>query len=176
MERAVGAGASIINDVNALRADGALDMAAKLKTDICLMHMQGSPRTMQNNPTYEDVVKDIKVFFKERINACKLAGIELSSISLDPGFGFGKNLGHNIALLKNLSEFHEFGVSILAGLSRKSMIGTLLGDKDVDSRMIGSVTAALIAVENGADIIRVHDVAETSDALRVWQQIKNFRG
>jgi len=138
--------------------------------------MQGSPRTMQNNPTYEDVVKDIKVFFKERINACKLAGIELSSISLDPGFGFGKNLGHNIALLKNLSEFHEFGVSILAGLSRKSMIGTLLGDKDVDSRMIGSVTAALIAVENGADIIRVHDVAETSDALRVWQQIKNFRG
>jgi dihydropteroate synthase len=151
-------------------------MAAKLKTDICLMHMQGSPRTMQNNPTYEDVVKDIKVFFKERIDACKLAGIELSSISLDPGFGFGKNLGHNIALLKNLSEFHEFGVSILAGLSRKSMIGTLLGDKDVDSRMIGSVTAALIAVENGADIIRVHDVAETSDALRVWQQIKNFRG
>jgi dihydropteroate synthase len=151
-------------------------MAAKLKTDVCLMHMQGSPRTMQNNPTYEDVVKDIKVFFKERINACKLAGIELSSISLDPGFGFGKNLGHNIALLKNLSEFHEFGVSILAGLSRKSMIGTLLGDKDVDSRMIGSVTAALIAVENGADIIRVHDVAETSDALRVWQQIKNFRG
>ena len=150
-------------------------MAAKLKTDICLMHMQGSPRTMQNNPTYEDVVKDIKVFFKERIDACKLAGIELSSISLDPGFGFGKNLGHNIALLKNLSEFHEFGVSILAGLSRKSMIGTLLGDKDVDSRMIGSVTAALIAVENGADIIRVHDVAETSDALRVWQQIKNFR-
>jgi dihydropteroate synthase len=140
------------------------------------MHMQGSPRTMQNNPTYEDVVSDIKVFFKERINACKLAGIELSSISLDPGFGFGKNLGHNIALLKNLSEFHEFGVSILAGLSRKSMIGTLLGDKDVDSRMIGSVTAALIAVENGADIIRVHDVAETSDALRVWQQIKNFRG
>jgi dihydropteroate synthase len=138
--------------------------------------MQGSPRTMQNNPTYEDVVKDIKVFFKERIDACKLAGIELSSISLDPGFGFGKNLGHNIALLKNLSEFHEFGVSILAGLSRKSMIGTLLGDKDVDSRMIGSVTAALIAVENGADIIRVHDVAETSDALRVWQQIKNFRG
>ena len=176
MERAVGAGASIINDVNALRADGALDMAAKLKTDICLMHMQGSPRTMQNNPTYEDVVKDIKVFFKERIDACKLAGIELRSISLDPGFGFGKNLGHNIALLKNLSEFHEFGVSILAGLSRKSMIGTLLGDKDVDSRMIGSVTAALIAVENGADIIRVHDVAETSDALRVWQQIKNFRG
>ena len=175
MEQAVESGASIINDVNALRAEGAVEMAAKLKTDICLMHMHGSPRTMQKNPNYDDVVADIKRFFKERIKVCEAAGIELSSITLDPGFGFGKNLGHNIALLKNLSEFHEFGVSILAGLSRKSMIGTLLGDKDVDSRMIGSVTAALIAVENGADIIRVHDVSETSDALKVWQQIKNFR-
>ena len=175
MEQAVASGASIINDVNALRAEGAIEMAAKLKSDICLMHMQGIPRTMQDNPSYDDVVEDIKSFFKERIKACELAGIELSSITLDPGFGFGKNLGHNIALLKNLSEFNEFGVSILAGLSRKSMIGTLLGDKDVDSRMIGSVTAALIAVENGANIIRAHDVAETSDALKVWQQIKNFR-
>ena len=176
MEQAISSGANIINDVNALRAEGALEMAAKLKVDVCLMHMQGNPRTMQSNPSYADVVGDIKGFFKERINACEQAGIELSSITLDPGFGFGKNLGHNIALLKNLSEFHEFGVSILAGLSRKSMIGTLLGDKDVDSRMIGSVTAALIAVENGANIIRVHDVAETNDALKVWQQIKNFRG
>ena len=175
MEQAIESGASIINDVNALRADGAIEMAAKLKTDICLMHMQGSPRTMQNNPNYDDVVDDIKRFFKERIKVCEAAGIELNSITLDPGFGFGKNLGHNIALLKNLSEFHEFGVTILAGLSRKSMIGTLLGDKDVDSRMIGSVTAAIIAVENGADIIRVHDVAETNDALKVWHQIKNFR-
>jgi len=175
MEQAVASGASIINDVNALRAEGAIEMAAKLKSDVCLMHMQGIPRTMQDNPSYDDVVEDIKSFFKERIEACELAGIELSSITLDPGFGFGKNLGHNIALLKNLSEFNEFGVSILAGLSRKSMIGTLLGDKDVDSRMIGSVTAALIAVENGANIIRVHDVAETNDALKVWQQIKNFR-
>ena len=165
MEQAISSGALIINDVNALRAEGAREMAA----------MQGNPRTMQNNPSYADVVEDIKSFFKERINACQESGIELSSITLDPGFGFGKNLGHNIALLKNLSEFHEFGVSILAGLSRKSMIGTLLGDKDVDSRMIGSVTAALIAVENGANIIRVHDVAETNDALNVWQQIKNFR-
>jgi len=176
MEQAISSGANIINDVNALRTEGALEMAAKLKVDVCLMHMQGNPRTMQSNPSYADVVGDIKSFFKERISACEQAGIELSSITLDPGFGFGKNLGHNIALLKNLSEFHEFGVSILAGLSRKSMIGTLLGDKDVDSRMIGSVTAALIAVENGANIIRVHDVAETNDALKVWQQIKNFRG
>ena len=175
MEQAVESGASIINDVNALRAEGAVEMAAKLKTDVCLMHMQGSPRTMQNHPTYKDVVEDIKFFFKKRIEVCEAAGIKLSSITLDPGFGFGKNLGHNIALLKNLSEFQEFGVSILAWLSRKSMIGALLGDKDVDSRMIGSITAALIAVENGADIIRVHDVSETNDALKVWHQIKNFR-
>ena len=175
MEQAISCGASIINDVNALRAPGALEMASKLKSDVCLMHMQGNPRTMQRNPIYADVVEDIKSFFKERIKVCESAGIDLSSITLDPGFGFGKNLGHNIALLKNLSEFHEFGVSILARLSRKSMIGALLGDKDVDSRMIGSVTAALIAVENGANIIRVHDVAETNDALKVWQQIKNFR-
>jgi len=175
MEKAFNAGASIINDVNALRSEGALKMAASLQADVCLMHMQGSPRTMQKNPTYDNVVSDVKVFFEQRIEACKSAGIKLNAITLDPGFGFGKNLGHNIALLKNLSEFREFGVSILAGLSRKSMIGSLLGDKDVDSRMIGSVTAALIAVENGADIIRVHDVAETKDALTVWQQIKNFR-
>ena len=175
MEKAFNAGASIINDVNALRSEGALQMAASLQADVCLMHMQGSPRTMQKNPTYDNVVSDVKAFFEQRIEACKSAGIKLNSITLDPGFGFGKNLGHNIALLKNLSEFHEFGVSILAGLSRKSMIGSLLGDKDVDSRMIGSVTAALIAVDNGADIIRVHDVAETKDALTVWQQIKNFR-
>ena len=175
MEKAFNAGASIINDVNALRSEGALQMAASLQADVCLMHMQGSPRTMQKNPTYDNVVSDVKAFFEHRIEACKSAGIKLNAITLDPGFGFGKNLGHNIALLKNLSEFHEFGVSILAGLSRKSMIGSLLGDKDVDSRMIGSVTAALIAVDNGADIIRVHDVAETKDALTVWQQIKNFR-
>jgi len=161
--------------VNALRSDGALQMAAELGADVCLMHMQGNPRTMQANPTYDNVVDDVKEFFHERIEACKSAGIQLGSITIDPGFGFGKNLGHNIALLKNLSEFHDFGVSILAGLSRKSMIGALLGDKDVDSRLIGSVTAALIAAENGADIIRVHDVSETKDALTVWQQIQNFR-
>lgn len=175
MQRAVEAGASIINDVCALQVDGALEMAGSLGVNVCLMHMQGTPRTMQENPTYEDVVADVKAFFKERISACASVGIRPEAITLDPGFGFGKNLGHNIALLKNLSEFHEFGVSILAGLSRKSMIGTLLGDKSVNERMIGSVTAALVAVENGANIIRAHDVAETKDALTVWQQIKNFR-
>ena len=175
MKRAVESGASIINDVFALRLDGALEMAASLRVDVCLMHMQGNPRTMQQNPRYDDVVLEVKDFFAERIKACGRVGIKPESITLDPGFGFGKNLAHNVALLKNLSEFHEFGVSILAGLSRKSMIGTLLGDKEVDERMIGSVTAALIAADNGADIIRVHDVAETKDALKVWQQIKHFR-
>jgi dihydropteroate synthase len=175
MKIAVESGASIINDVFALRLDGALEMAASLGVDVCLMHMQGNPRTMQQNPRYDDVVLEVKDFFAERIKACGRVGIKPESITLDPGFGFGKNLAHNVALLKNLSEFHEFGVSILAGLSRKSMIGTLLGDKEVDERMIGSVTAALIAADNGADIIRVHDVAETKDALKVWQQIKHFR-
>ena len=175
MEKAFDAGATIINDVYALRSEGALEMAASLGADVCLMHMQGNPRTMQKNPKYDDVVSDVKFFFTERIEACSNIGIKLESITLDPGFGFGKNLAHNIALLKNLAEFHEFGVSILAGLSRKSMIGSLLGDKEVDSRMIGSVTAALIAVENGANIIRTHDVAETKEALMVWQKIKHFR-
>ena len=175
MQKAVEAGASIINDVCALQTEGALEMAASLGADVCLMHMQGNPRTMQENPSYGDVVEDVKTFFRERISACVAMGIPANAITLDPGFGFGKNLGHNIALLKNLSEFHEFGVSILAGLSRKSMIGALLGDKEVDKRMIGSVTAALVAVENGANIIRAHDVAETKDALTVWQQIKHFR-
>ena len=175
MKKAVESGASIINDVFALRLDGALEMAASLGVDVCLMHMQGNPRTMQQDPRYDNVVLEVKDFFTERIEACARIGIEPESITLDPGFGFGKNLAHNVALLKNLSEFHEFGVSILAGLSRKSMIGTLLGDKEVGERIIGSVTAALIAVENGADIIRTHDVAETRDALKVWQQIKHFR-
>jgi len=175
MKRAFDAGASIINDVYALRSNGALEMAASLGADVCLMHMQGNPRTMQKNPKYDNVVSDVKNFFIERLEACSAVVIKLESITLDPGFGFGKNLAHNIALLKNLAEFHDFGVSILAGLSRKSMIGSLLGDKEVDSRMIGSVTAALIAVENGANIIRAHDVAETKDALTVWQQIKHFR-
>ena len=175
MEKAFDAGATIINDVYALRSEGALEMAASLGADVCLMHMQGNPRTMQKNPKYDDVVSDVKNFFIERIEACSDIGIKLESITLDPGFGFGKNLAHNIALLKNLAEFHEFVVSILAGLSRKSMIGSLLGDKEVDARMIGSVTAALIAVENGANIIRTHDVAETKEALTVCRQIKNFR-
>jgi len=167
MRLAVKAGASMINDVCALNADGALETAAALNVDVCLMHMQGSPRTMQKSPTYHDVVDDIKDFFSERIEACISAGIAKDKIILDPGFGFGKTLDHNLSILKRFNEFKSFGLPLLAGLSRKSMIGTLLDDRNVDGRVVGSATAAIIAVQNGADIVRVHDVLETKDALTI---------
>ena len=167
MKLAVEAGASIVNDVCALSADSALETVARLNVDVCLMHMQGSPRTMQKNPTYNDVVDDIKDFFSQRIEACIDAGIAKDKIILDPGFGFGKTLDHNLEILKRFNEFKSFGLPLLAGLSRKSMIGTLLDDRNVDGRVVGSVTGAIIAVQNGADIVRVHDVLETKDALTI---------
>lgn len=171
MKRAVAAGASLINDVNALQADGALEMAASLGVDVCLMHMQGSPRTMQKNPTYDDVIEDIKQFFQQRIDACLSVGIAKQNIILDPGFGFGKTLEHNLEILRRFSEFKSFGLPLLAGLSRKSMIGALLDDRNVDGRVVGSVTGAIIAVQNGADIVRVHDVLETKDALTILRRM-----
>jgi len=171
MKRAVAAGASLINDVNALQADGALEMAASLGVDVCLMHMQGSPRTMQKNPTYDDVIEDIKQFFQQRIDACLSVGIANQNIILDPGFGFGKTLEHNLEILRRFSEFKSFGLPLLAGLSRKSMIGALLDDRNVDGRVVGSVTGAIIAVQNGADIVRVHDVLETKDALTILRRM-----
>jgi dihydropteroate synthase len=167
MKLAIKAGASMINDVCALSADGALETAAMLDVHVCLMHMQGSPRTMQENPTYNDVIDDIKDFFSQRIEACIDAGIAKDKIILDPGFGFGKTLDHNLEILKRFNEFKSFGLPLLAGLSRKSMIGTLLDDRNVDGRVVGSVTGAIIAVQNGADIVRVHDVLETKDALTI---------
>ena len=167
MKLAVKAGASMINDVCALSADGALETAARLNVDVCLMNMQGSPRTMQKDPTYNDVVDDIKDFFSLRIEACIEAGIAEDKIILDPGFGFGKTLDHNLEILKRFNEFKSFGLPLLAGLSRKSMIGTLLDDRNVGGRVVGSVTGAIIAVQNGADIVRVHDVLETKDALTI---------
>lgn len=167
MRLAVKAGASMINDVYALNADGALEAVATLNVDVCLMHMQGSPRTMQKDPIYNDVVDDIKDFFSERIEACISAGIAKDKIILDPGFGFGKTLDHNLSILKRFNEFKSFGLSLLAGLSRKSMIGALLDGRNVDGRVVGSVTAAIIAVQNGANIVRVHDVLETKDALTI---------
>ena len=171
MVQAVNAGASLINDVSALQTDGAVQMAASLSVDVCLMHMQGSPRTMQNNPVYADVIDDIKHFFTQRIEACINAGINEDKILLDPGFGFGKTLEHNLEILKRLAEFKGFGLPVLAGISRKSMIGTLLNNRNVEGRVVGSVTAAIIAVQNGADIVRVHDVLETKDALMILQSV-----
>lgn len=172
MEQAVASGASLINDVNALQADGALQIAASLDVDVCLMHRQGSSQTMQQNPIYGDVVDDIRQFFQQRIEACEQVGIAKERIILDPGFGFGKTLEHNLEILRRFDEFKSLGCRLLAGLSRKSMIGAILNNRDVKGRVVGSVTSAIIAVQNGADIVRVHDVIEIKDALLVLQATK----
>lgn len=171
MRAAVAAGAGMINDVYALRADGAVDAAAALKVPVCLMHMQGEPRTMQNDPRYDDVVSDVRRFLAERIFACEMSGIDKKRILADPGFGFGKTLEHNLALLRALDEFAALGVPLLVGLSRKAMIGTLTGREKHADRAVGSAAAALIAVQKGAAIVRVHDVAATRDALAVWEGV-----
>ena len=170
MRAAVAAGAGLINDVRALRAEGALDAAAALGVPVCLMHMQGDPGSMQDAPDYDDVVAEVHSFLTQRIFACEMAGIPKKRLLVDPGFGFGKSLEHNLHLLRQLSRFAELGVPVLAGLSRKGMIGVLTG-RDAAGRVPGSVAAALIAVQNGAAIVRVHDVAATVDALKVWQAV-----
>ena len=171
MRAAIAAGAGMINDVYALRRDGALDAAAELKVPVCLMHMLGEPRTMQDDPHYDDVVSDVRRFLAERIFACEMAGIDKKRIVVDPGFGFGKTLEHNLALLRALDQFAALGVPLLVGLSRKGMIGTLTGRAGGADRAAGSAAAALIAVQRGAVIVRVHDVAATRDALAVWQGV-----
>ena len=171
MRAAVAAGAGMINDVCALRRDGALDAAAELKVPVCLMHMQGEPRTMQDDPRYDDVVSDVRRFLAERIFACEMSGIDKKRIVVDPGFGFGKTLEHNLALLANLDQFAALGVPLLVGLSRKAMIGKLTGRDGGAARAAGSAAAAMIAVQRGAMIVRVHDVAATRDALAVWQGV-----
>ncbi len=174
MREAVSAGAGLINDVMALRAEGALDAAANLRVPVCLMHMQGEPRTMQQSPEYPDVLQDVKSFLAERVEACRAAGIPRESILIDPGFGFGKTLEHNLLLLRNLHKLGELGVPLLVGLSRKSMIGALLGDVAVDKRRSGSIAAAVLAVLNGAAVIRTHDVRATVDALKVTVAVNAF--
>ena len=171
MRAAVAAGAGMINDVYALRREGALDAVAELKASVCLMHMQGEPRTMQNDPHYDAVVSDVRRFLAERIFACEMAGIDKRRIVVDPGFGFGKTLEHNLTLLAGLEQFAALGVPLLVGLSRKAMIGKLTGRDGGVDRAVGSAAAALIAVQKGAAIVRVHDVAATRDALAVWQGI-----
>ncbi len=167
MEQAVKAGACMINDVMALRAPGALEAASRTGVPVCLMHMQGEPRSMQKLPQYNDVVQTVKQFFQERIEAAVGAGIERRRIILDPGFGFGKTLEHNLTLLSSLNTFKAFNLPLLVGISRKSMIGAILDDAAVDQRLFGSISAAVLAVERGATILRVHDVKPTVDALAV---------
>jgi dihydropteroate synthase len=167
MRAAVAAGAGLINDVHALRLDGALEAAAALGVPVCLMHMQGEPGSMQEAPHYDDVVAEVHGFFTQRLFACEMAGIDRKKLLVDPGFGFGKDLQHNLRLLRQLARLGELGVPVLAGLSRKGMIGALTG-RAVGQRQYGSVAAALIAVQNGAAIVRVHDVAATLDAIQVW--------
>ena len=170
MRAAVAAGAGFINDIFALRRDGALDAAAELGVPVCLMHMQGEPRSMQDAPQYEDVVAEVHSFFTQRLFACEMAGISKKKLLIDPGFGFGKDLEHNLRLLRQLSRFAELGVPVLAGLSRKAMIGKITG-RALEDRVVGSAAAALIAVQNGASIVRVHDVAATVDALAIWATV-----
>mgnify|MGYP001813829970 CR=1 FL=1 len=166
MNAAVGAGAGMINDVCALRREGALEMAARLAVPVCLMHMQGEPRDMQADPTYQDVVQEVLDFLVGRAQACQAAGIPAENIVIDPGFGFGKTLEHNLALFRALPRFVEAGYPVLVGLSRKSMLGSLTG-QPVDKRLLASVTAALMAARAGVAMVRVHDVAETVEALRL---------
>ncbi len=171
MKAAVSAGADIINDVRALQAHGALKVAAELQVPVCLMHMQGMPDTMQKQPIYHSVADDIKSFFQQRLAACINAGILRENIIIDPGFGFGKTLEHNLKLLKNLSSFSDLDAPILVGVSRKSMLGMLL-DVPVEKRLHGSIALAVLAVWQGAAIIRTHDVKETVDAVHVCSAIK----
>ena len=166
MLAAAAAGAGLINDVRALLEPGALEAAASTSCAVCLMHMQGEPRTMQAHPTYSDVVSEIKAFLRERVQACRSVGITDDRISIDPGFGFGKTTAHNLELLRRLAELTEEGVPVLAGLSRKSMIAKLLGDPAKD-RLAASLALAVIAAMNGARIVRVHDVAATVDAMKI---------
>ncbi|WP_315973067.1 dihydropteroate synthase [Cellvibrio sp. QJXJ] len=159
-------GASLINDVRALQREGAVAAAAETGLPVCLMHMQGEPDTMQQNPNYSDVVEQVFGFLEDRVAVCQAAGIAREQILLDPGFGFGKTLAHNLALLKHLPEFARFGLPLLVGVSRKSMVAQLLG-RPVEQRLAGSLALAMLAAERGAAIIRVHDVAETVDVLKV---------
>ena len=171
MRAAVEAGAGMINDVYALRREGALDVAATHGVPVVLMHMLGEPRSMQEAPGYDDVVGDVHRFLAERIFACEMAGIPKKRIVVDPGFGFGKTRAHNLQLLAQLGQFAELGVPVLAGLSRKKTIGELTGRDQPGERVHGSVAAALIAAQRGARLLRVHDVAGTVDALKVWEAV-----
>jgi dihydropteroate synthase len=161
----------MVNDVNALQADGALEVIAKSDAAVCLMHKQGTPATMQQNPVYQDVLDEVSEFLRVRIAVLEEAGIARQRIVIDPGFGFGKTVAHNLEILRHLNKLNVLGMPILAGLSRKSMLGAITG-RDVGDRVVASVTAAMLAVQRGASIVRVHDVRETVDALKLLQAVK----
>jgi len=167
MRAAIAAGASMINDVGALTAAGALDVVAGTNVAVCLMHMRGEPASMQQAPQYDDVVREVREFLVARARACEAAGIARERIVVDPGFGFGKTLAHNLTLLRALPQIAAAGYPVVAGLSRKSSLGTITG-RPLEERMPASLAAALMAILRGASIVRVHDVRETVDALKVW--------
>lgn len=171
MKAAADAGMDLINDIRALTEENALQTAAELDLPVCLMHMQGQPKTMQANPEYQNVVEEVLAWLLQRAAICEQAGVRKENIILDIGFGYGKTLQHNYQLLNHLEQFVATGYPLLIGLSRKSMIGNLL-QKDVNHRLVGSVAGALISVMKGAHIVRVHDVEATVDALKVWQATK----
>ncbi len=170
MREAVAAGASMVNDVRALRSPGALEAAAELGVPVCLMHMQRSPESMQEDPRYRDVVVEVRTFLAERMRACLAAGIRQEHLVVDPGFGFGKTLTHNVALLASLDAFTGLGVPVMVGLSRKSVLGQLTG-RTVGDRLPGSLAAAIVAVQRGATLLRVHDVAATRDVLAILDAV-----
>jgi len=175
MRAAIAAGAGFINDVYALRREGALDAAAELKVPVCVMHMQGEPGTMQDDPHYDDVVGEVHRFLAERVFACEMSGIDKRRVLVDPGFGFGKTLEHNLALLRGLERFRDLGAGAFVGVSRKAMIGTLTGRKSGAERAAGSAAAAMIAVQRGATIVRVHDVGDAGCAERVESRARGRR-
>lgn len=168
-------GAHIINDVRSLSEPGALEAAAATALPVCLMHMQGEPRTMQQAPVYENILSEVDTYFAQQIARCEAAGIKKERLILDPGFGFGKNLSHNYELLAHLSDFHHFGLPLLVGMSRKSMIGQLL-NVGPSQRLTGSLSCAVIAAMQGAQIIRAHDVKETAEAMRVVEATRRAKG
>jgi dihydropteroate synthase len=172
MREALKAGASMINDIQALTAPGALEAVAGTSCAVCLMHMKGEPATMQRDPHYDDVVAEVADFLEERIAACNAAGIARERIVADPGFGFGKTVEHNLTLLKNLGKLAALQVPIAAGWSRKSSLGRITG-RPVEERLAGGLAAALLALQGGARILRVHDVRETRDVVAMWEAVKN---
>ena len=171
MREAILGGASMINDVEALESPGALEAVAASDCGVCLMHKKGDPATMQRDPSYVDVVAEVKAYLAERVAAAEKAGIARERISIDPGFGFGKTAAHNLQILKRLAELSDLGVPVVAGFSRKSTLGSITG-RPAQERLAASIAAALLAAQHGANILRVHDVAETKDALAVWQALR----